>query len=90
MFTSIPINFALECVQEFLEVNKDIYDRTRLNSDEIYNLVKLCLNSSLFRFNQNFFKQIKGTPMGSPASVVIAEIVMQKIETLIMQKISPI
>ena len=30
------------------------------------------------------FRQVTGTPMGSPASVVIAEIVMQRIEQLIM------
>lgn len=37
--------------------------------------------SNRFIYNENYFKQINGTPMGSPLSVIIAEIVMQYIET---------
>ena len=64
LFTSIPINYALECVDEFLEINKDIYERTRLNRNEIYHLVKLCLNASLFRFNDKIFPTNQKYPNG--------------------------
>ena len=34
-----------------------------------------------------YFKQIKGTPMGIPLSVVIAEIVIQNIDEVVLSKL---
>ena len=48
-------------------------------------LIKICLESTFFQYNEKLYKQILGTPMGSPISVVIAEIVMQKIEKTILE-----
>ena len=33
-----------------------------------------------FQFNKSFYKQIFGTPMGSPISPILADIVMQDLE----------
>jgi len=38
------------------------------------------LNSTFFKFNNKIYKQIYGTPMGSPLSLIIAEIVLRDIE----------
>ena len=43
-------------------------------------LLNLCLTSTYFRYNGKHYKQSHGTAMGSPVSVVVAEIVMQNIE----------
>ena len=43
-------------------------------------LLHLCLTSTYFQFNGKHYKQLHGTAMGSPVSVVVAEIVMQNIE----------
>ena len=43
-------------------------------------LVNLCLTSTYFQYNGKHYKQLHGTAMGSPVSVVAAEIVMQNIE----------
>ena len=50
-------------------------------------LLKFAMNASFFKYDGKFYKQIKGTPMGSPASVVIAEIVMQALEKIIFDNI---
>ena len=84
LFTSIPLDFAKECFKKFLVKNSLIFDQTRLNLNELLKLVDFCLDASFFRFNGKIFKQIKGTPMGSPVSAVIAEIVMQELENLII------
>ena len=84
LFTSIPQSFAIECIKSFLENNSDIYERTRLNSSEILKLMEICLEATCFCYNDQIYKQIHGMPMGSPVSVVIAEIVMQHIENLIL------
>ena len=87
LFTSIPQNFAIDCVKTFLNNNTDIFDRTKLCVTEILELITICLDATLFVYNNKYYKQIKGTPMGSPVSVVIAEIVMQKLEEIIMLKV---
>ena len=79
LFTSIPIDFAIEAVREVLETNHASLN-TSLEKQDIIKLTKLCLESTVFQFDEKLYKQIIGTPMGSPISVVIAEIVMQKIE----------
>ena len=39
-----------------------------------------CLTSTYFQYNGKHYKQLHGTAMGSPVSVVVAEIFMQNIE----------
>ena len=43
-------------------------------------LLNLCLKSTYCQYNGKHYKQLHGTAMGSPVSVVVAEIVMQNIE----------
>ena len=40
-------------------------------------LLNLCLTSTYFQYNGKHYKQLHGTAIGSPVSVVVAEIVMQ-------------
>ena len=49
-------------------------------AEDIMDLLKLCLTSTYFHYNGNRYKQLHGTAMESPVSVVVAEIVMQNIE----------
>ena len=51
-----------------------------LPTDDIMGLLNLCLTSTYFQYNGKHYKQLHGTAMGSPVSVVVAEIVMQNIE----------
>ena len=50
-----------------------------LPTDDILDLLNLCLTSTKFRYNGKHYKPLHGTPMGSPVSVVVAEIVMQNV-----------
>ena len=43
-------------------------------------LLNLCLTSTYFQYNSKHYKQLHGTAMGLPVSVVVAEIVMQHVE----------
>ena len=49
-------------------------------AEDIMDLLKLCLTSTYFHYNGKHYKQLHGTAMESPVSVVVAEIVMQNIE----------
>jgi len=43
-------------------------------------LLYLCLTPIYFQYNGKHYKQLYGTAMGSPVSVVVAKIVMQNAE----------
>ena len=80
LFTSIPHSLAKDCIRNFLIENMDIFMETTLDEVHIIKLVDLCLESICFSFRKKLYKQISGTPMGSPVSVVVAEIVIQHME----------
>ena len=48
--------------------------------NHVMDLLNLCLTSTYFHYNGNRYKQLHGTAMEFPVSVVVAEIVMQNIE----------
>ena len=60
-------------------------ERTLMGPPEIISLLNLCLKANVLKANDKIFRQIKGLPMGSPVSVVVAELTMQQIEKLIFR-----
>ena len=70
LFTSIPLQFALQCTETAI----------RQSTENIMDLLNLCLTSTYFQYNGKHYKQLHGTAKGSPVSVAVAEIVMQNIE----------
>ena len=77
LFTCIPHVLAVDSITEALENDAELIERTPLQKNEIIKLIKLCLQSTTFQWRNNLYQQITGTPMGSPISVVIAELTMQ-------------
>ena len=77
LFTSIPLQLALDCTENAI---KNSTAELPLPTDDIMDLLNLCLTSTYFQYNGKHYKQLHGTAMGSPVSVVVAEIVMQNIE----------
>ena len=77
LFTSIPLDLALQCTRTALERQTA---PPPIPIGDIMNLLSLCLTSTYFQYNGQHFKQLHGTAMGSPVSVIVAEIVMQNIE----------
>ena len=49
-------------------------------TEDIMDLLNLCPTSTYFQYNGKHYKQLYGTAMESPVSVVVTEIVMQNIE----------
>ena len=47
-------------------------------------LLNLCLTSTYFQYNGKHLKQLHGTSMGLPVSVVVAEILMQHVEECVL------
>ena len=53
--------------------------RTKLDKHDILELLDLCLSTE-FSFQNCYYRQISGTPMGSPLSSFLTEAVMQDLE----------
>ena len=81
LFTSIPLQLALDCTENAI---KNSTVELPLPTDDIMDLLNLCLTSTYFQYNGKHYKQLHGTAMGSPVSVVVAEIVMQNIEEQVL------
>ncbi len=83
LFTSIPLELARETIIHLL----DDFD-LGLPPTATIELLDHCL-SNFFQFNNCLYQQIKGTPMGSPISGLIAEAVLQRLERKVFTDISP-
>ncbi|BHF73181.1 hypothetical protein SprV_0401625800 [Sparganum proliferum] len=80
-------DLAIETIELLLQSK---YDETenRLGHAQILQLLKLCLRT-YFTFDGTIYEQVKGTPMGSPISGLIAEGVLQRLEWLVFQHHRP-
>lgn len=81
MYTNIPIKLALEVISEKWE---KIAPHTSLPKDEFIYGIKSCLESTIFQFEDNFYKQINGLAMGGPVSAAIANLVLEYMEEKIL------
>nr|VZH93756.1 unnamed protein product [Spirometra erinaceieuropaei] len=87
IFTSIPQHLAVETIELLL---REKYDETenRLGHAQIIQLLKFRLKTH-FTFDGTIYEQVKGMPMGSPISGLIAEAVLQRLESLVFRHHRP-
>ena len=79
LFTSISLETAKRITNELLTYDESWQTRTKLNKHDILELLDLCLSTE-FSFQNSYYRQISGTPMGSPLSSFLAEAVIQDLE----------
>ena len=80
LFTSVPINPVLDIIKERLANGQDLHKRTTMSVNQIIKLLEFCLNSTSFVYQGQFYQQIEGAAMGSPLSLIVANIYMEKFE----------
>ena len=80
LFTSIPIPSALDIINNKLQDDTDLHNRTKMSTHNIIELLDFCLNNTFFIFQGVFYQQIKGAAMGSPVSPIVANIFMKAFE----------
>ena len=79
LFTRVLTDLAVQVSCERLENDPSLSQRTSLSVD-ICSLLSLCLEATYLVFEGIFYQQVHGTAMGSPVSVVVANLVMEDIE----------
>lgn len=79
LFPSIPVDFAIEIIDSKWS---SIQEHTPLTKDLFLTILKFCIKENrYFKYNDKIYEQRSGMPMGSPASPVIADIVMEELLT---------
>ncbi|BHF77494.1 hypothetical protein SprV_0602060100 [Sparganum proliferum] len=83
LFTSIPQDLAIEKIELLLQGK---YDETENlpGHVQVLQLLNFCF-TTYFTFDWTVYEQVKGTPLGSPTSGLIAEAVLQRLESLVFQ-----
>ena len=85
LFTSIPIEPAINIIEKHLKEDKDLHSRTNMKTQHIINLLRFCLNNSYFSFQGRFYQQTEGAAIGSPISPKVANLFMEDLEVQAIQ-----
>ncbi|XP_067627468.1 uncharacterized protein [Eurosta solidaginis] len=86
LFPSIPTNLALDIIR-----NKwtTIEKYTKIPKKMFIEILKFCIKDNrYFKYNETTYTQLKGLPMGSPTSPIIADIVMEELLDNAMNKLA--
>jgi len=84
LFTNIPLNLAMDAVGKRWEL---IQCFTKIKKEDFLISVEFVLSSTFFTFGNKIYKQIFGTPMGSPLSPIVADLVMRDLEEHILNSL---
>ena len=80
LFTSVPTRDATNIIEELIQNDETIEERTGMSPKTFMELVKLCLTTTECQCRSKYSRLKNGLPMGSPASPVVASIFMMKLE----------
>ncbi|CAF2852470.1 unnamed protein product [Rotaria sp. Silwood2] len=87
LYTNISVNKAVDItIDELIKSNK--LDNISLTKTDIKNLLLLSLKNSYFQFNNKFYRQKNGLPMGNTLSPIIADIYMNYYSNEHLQQIN--
>ena len=80
LFTSVPIDPALNIIKDLLEKGNNLSNRTVLSVQNIIELLGFCLYNTYFSYQNKFYEQVEGAAMGSPVSPIVSNLYMEQFE----------
>ena len=80
LFTSVPIDPALNIIKDLLVKDNTLKERTVMDVEDIILLLEFCLKNTYFSFQCQFYEQVEGAAMGSPVSPIVANLYMEYLE----------
>ena len=76
LFTSVPVDPALNIIKDQLEKDHTLKERTVMEVSDIILLLEFCLKNTYFSFQDQFYEQVEGAAMDSPVSPIVANLYM--------------
>ena len=80
LFTSVPVQPSIQIVQQRLQQDNTLPQKTSMSIAQITSLLEFCLTHTYFLFQGKYYEQVQGAAMGSPISPIIANIFMEEFE----------
>ena len=80
LFTSVPIDPALDIIKDLLEKDEKSNDRTVLLVQNIIELLGFCLHNTYFSFQNKFYGLVDGVHMRSLVSPIVTNLYMESFE----------
>ena len=80
LFTSVPIDPALNIIRDLLEKDEKLNDRTVLSVQNITEFLGFCLHNTYFSFQNKFYEQVEGVAVGLQVSPIVANLYMEHFE----------
>ena len=75
MMMSIPVDLALRTIENNWD---EIANYTNIPLADFMTIIRFCIKETrYFQYEDRFYEQRKGMPMGSPASPIISDIIME-------------
>ena len=81
LYTMIPRQGALTALARFCAQHSNSGKIENISVDTILRLARIVLDTNTFAYNDKYYRQIKGGAMGSPFTMVLANIYMFEWET---------
>ena len=80
LFTSVPVDPALNIIKDLLEKDHTLKERTVMEVSDIILLLEFCLKNTYFSFQDQFYEEVEGAAMGSPVSPIVDNLYMEYLE----------
>ena len=80
LFTSVPVDPALNIIKDLLEKDHTLKERTVLAVSDIILLLEFYPKNTFFSFQGQFYEQVEGAAMCSPVSPIVANLYMEYLE----------
>jgi hypothetical protein len=77
LYPSIIVEEALEILEQKIQEDQSLKEKTDLDKEEIMELVRLCAEDPYFECDFGFFKQQGGTHMGGALSRLFADLIIE-------------
>jgi len=84
---SLFINIPKDLVIQSRDRWNDIKNITKMSQAQFLDAIDLVLNSASFKFDERYYEQIYGSPMGLPLSPILANIIMDDLEIQSIKKL---
>lgn len=86
LFTNVDSHLVKNIIsQNWRNIKKN--SKSKLTKIQFLNALDIVLNNSEFSFDNKIYKQIFGSPMGSPISPIIANLLMENLENSILNSL---